>query len=172
MQVTPPRRPAPRKPSHRGRNAWIGVIGVFVILAAVGSATSRPLSVTGPTPPPGASEDAGVPDDTDNPDALPTTPPGAALLTLKGTGPQTSDPFTASGASVGVSYDYTCPTEDSFTLNFYGTNSSPLLPDELASDYGATGTNAVTEQLNGQTGPFTVEVDTACTWSIEVMGEP
>ena len=169
---TPPRRTPPRKPSHWVRNTTVGVIGVFVLLAAIGSATSRQGNISGPTAPPDvvASDDANT--DAEASDAGSPTPAGSSLLSFKGTGPTTSDPFQASGTSVEVSYDYSCPTEDSFTLNFYGTNGSPLLPDVLVSDFGATGMDAVAEPLNGQTGPFTVEVDSPCDWTIEVTGAP
>ena len=90
------------------------------------------------------------------------------LLTFKGTGPMTSDPFNSSGESVDVTYEYTCSEDASFTLNFYGTYDSPLLPDVLVSEFGASGSGTATESLNGTTGPFTVEVDSPCDWSIEV----
>jgi hypothetical protein len=173
-QVTPPRRKTPRKPSHRSRNASIAVIGVFVLLAVLGSATSRPTGNTGPTVPPDvAASDAAASDaGPDSSDEGTSAPPGESLLSFKGTGPLTSDPFQSSGDSVEVTYEYSCPTEDSFTINFYGTNSSPLLPDVIASDFGTTGTNTTTEALNRATGPFTVEVDSPCEWSVEVTGTP
>jgi hypothetical protein len=167
-QVTPPRRP-PRKPSHGTRNATIGVVAVFVILAALGSAASHRTDTTGPTVPPDlASSDAGP----DASEAGSPTPAGTTLLSITGTGPMTSEPFAASGNSVDVTYDYKCPAEDSFTINFYGTSSSPLLPEVLASEFGTSGSSTVTENLNGAPGPFTVEVDSPCTWTVEVVGAP
>ena len=169
-QATPPRR-TPRKPSHWVRNASYGVIAVFVLLAVVGAA-SRPPSSTGPTTPTDVvSADESAPDDGTSESSSPT-PAGESLLSIKGTGAQTSDEFHASGNSVGVTYDYTCPEESSFTLNFYGTNGSPLLSDVLVSDFGTTGTDTLTENLNGATGPFTVEVDASCDWTVEVTGTP
>lgn len=171
-QVTPPRRTTPRKPSHWARNTWIGIIAVFVLLAALGSAMSRPTGNTGPTAPPDAGgTDAGS-FDPNATEVVSPTPVGASLLSMKGTGPQTSDEFTASGDTVDITYDFTCPAEDSFTINFYGTNGSPVLPDVLASDFGVSGSDTVTENLNGETGPFTVEVDSPCTWTAEVVGAP
>jgi hypothetical protein len=73
---------------------------------------------------------------------------------------------------VDVKYDYTCTAEDSFTINFYGAGASPILPDVLVSDFGTQGSDTVTEALNGNTGPFTVEVDSPCTWSFTVLGQP
>ena len=173
MPPRPPRRTATRKPSHWARNASIGVIGVFVLLAALGSAANRQSIVTGATAPPDqASSEVGASDDADASDASTPTPAGTALLSMKGIGPMTSDPFHASGDSVDVTYEYTCPTADSFTLNFYGTASSPLLPDILASEFETSGSATTTENLNGTTGPFTVEVDSPCTWTVEVVGAP
>jgi hypothetical protein len=143
---------------------------VLVLLAAIGSATSRKDLITGPTPPPGAAatDDTGVePSESASP-----TPGGTTLLSIKGTGPLTSEPFNASGTSVNVAYTYRCPTEDSFTLNYYGAGVSPVLPDVLASDFGANGSDTVNEPLNANTGPFTVEIDSACDWTVEVTGTP
>lgn len=151
-----------RRPSHRVRNISFGVIGVFVLLAAIGSATNRPTSFAAPTVPP----DAGASDE------VTPAPPGTTLFTFEGTGPMTSDPFQSSGETVEVAYDYTCTAEDTFTINFYGTYDTPLLPDVLVSEFGASGSGTAAESLNGTTGPFTVEVDTPCKWSIEVAGTP
>jgi hypothetical protein len=169
---TPPKRTPPRKPSHWVRNASIGVIGVFVLLAAIGSAASRQGNITGPTAPPDvvASDEANS--SAEASEEVSPTPGETSLLSIKGTGPITSDPFRASGINVGVTYEYTCPADDSFTLNFYGTNGSPLLPDVLVSDFGTTGTDTLTETLSGATGPFTVEVDSPCSWTVEVTGTP
>jgi hypothetical protein len=73
---------------------------------------------------------------------------------------------------VDVAYTFTCTADDTFTVNFYGTNGSPVLPDVIASDFGTTGSETVNEPLNGETGPFTVEVDSPCAWTIDVTGTP
>lgn len=178
-EVTPPiatpparttrRRTPPKKPSHLSRNITIGVIGIFVILAAIGSAASRDSTVAGATVPPDAvpSQDQAEASEEASPTAGSTS-----LLSIKGTGPTTSDEFSASGTSVDVAYTYTCSTEDSFSLNFYGAGVSPVLPDVLASEFGTTGDDTVNEPLSGSTGPFTVEVDTPCDWTVEVTGTP
>ena len=75
--------------------------------------------------------------------------------------------FQASGDGVGVTYDYKCTAADSFTINFFGTNGSPLLPDVITSEFDTNGSSTATENLNGATGPLHVEVDSACTWSVE-----
>jgi hypothetical protein len=172
--ATPParatrQRTPPKKPSHWSRNITLAVIGVFVLLAAIGSASSREGSVTGPTAPPEAIASQ---DDVEASEAASPTPGGTTLLSIKGTGPTTSDEFKASGSSVNIAYTYTCAAEDTFTLNIYGTNASPILPDVLASDFGASGGDTANEPLNGATGPFTIEVDTPCDWTVEVTGTP
>ena len=98
--MTAPTTP-PWKPSHLARNAWIGLITVMVVLAVVGSITSRPESNTAAiTPPPDVASE--------EPSEEPTpTPIGQTLLSFKGTGMETSDPFSAGGDSVDVTYDYT-----------------------------------------------------------------
>ena len=124
----------------------------------------------------GPAATAGGPGATDAgfPDVSPSPPPsGATLLSIKGTGPLVSDDFQASGDSVDVKYDYTCGPNDSFSADFYGAQQSPLLPDNLVSDDpGASGSSITTENLNGMSGPFHVEVDSTCTWSITVIGQP
>ena len=164
----PRRRTPPKRPSHWVRNTTIGVIGVFVILAAVGSAASRDRNTLVPV----ASSDAIASDDTgvEATESASPTPGKDVLLSIKGTGPLTSDEFGASGLSVEVAYTYACPTEDSFTLNFYGAAASPILPDVLASEFGTTGADTVNEPLNSATGPFTVEIDSQCDWTVEVTG--
>jgi hypothetical protein len=164
-QVTPPGRQ-----SHWFRNISIGVIVLMVLLAALGSAANRQTAnVAAPEPSAGpASSDVAFPDDSPSP-----PPSGATLLSIKGTGPKTSDDFQAGGDSVDVKYDYTCAAADSFSLDFYGANQSPLLPDNLvSSDQGQSDASITTENLNGMTGPFHIEIDTACEWSVEVIGEP
>ena len=168
-------RTPPRKPSHWIRNASIGVIAVMVLLGAIGSWENRQLG-NAPPPLPSAGPVASGPSASDVgfPDISPSPPPsGQTLLSIKGTGPLTSDNFTASGDSVDVTYDYKCGANDSFTLDFYGANQSPLLSDNLvSSDPGDVDSSTTTENLNGMAGPFHVEVTSTCPWSVEVIGQP
>jgi hypothetical protein len=158
------------KSSHWLRNASIGVMVGMVVLAVLGYAARPPTNSAGSEPPPvpTASDDGSA---FESPSPSPT-PVGQTLLSIKGTGPATSDPFAASGDAVDVTYDFTCTAEDSFTVNFYGAGASPILPDVLVSDFGTQGSGTTTENLNGATGPFTVEVDTQCSWSVTVLGQP
>jgi hypothetical protein len=171
-EMRPPRR-APRKgPSHWARNVWIAIIGVFVLLAALGSAVNRQSLLAEQTPPPGAVASDAVPGEPGEDEESPSVTPGGELVSLQGSGAMTSDPFGASGETVDVTYEYTCTDAASFTLNFYGTYDSPLLPDVLASEFAESGAGTATESLGGMPGPFTVEVDTPCDWSVEVLGAP
>jgi hypothetical protein len=165
--VTAPTTPQ-WKPSHWLRNASIGVVVGMVALAVLGFAARPPTDTAAPgTPPVPAASDDGPALESPSP-----SPVGQTLLSSKGTGLATSDPFAASGDAVDVTYDFTCTAEDSFTINFYGAGASPILPDVLVSDFGTQGSGTTTEYLNGATGPFTIEVDTPCTWSITVLGQP
>ncbi len=164
------KRTPPRKPSHWVRNASIGVVVVMVALAALGIAQNRDTGNAAPPQPSAGpvSSDAGFPDESPSP-----PPSGQTLLSIKGTGPMTSDSFKASGDSVDVTYDYTCGANDSFALDFYGANQSPLLPDNLVSDdLGQSNSSTTTENLNGMAGPFHLEITSTCTWSVEVIGQP
>ena len=40
------------------------------------------------------------------------------------------------------------------------------------SEFGATDSGTTNESLNGAPGPFHLEVDSDCTWSIKVLGTP
>ena len=155
------------KESHWVRNASIAVIAVFVGLAVIGVLQNRPTDFV---PPPGqatpASSDEVLPTDTPVP-----TSGAEVLLTMSGTSGARSEPFPASGESVDVAYDYACTEFAGFAINFYGTASSPLLPDILVqSESGATDSAISTENLNGAAGPFRVEVVSDCTWSLKVLG--
>jgi hypothetical protein len=157
------------------RNASIGVVVVMVALAAVGSwenrqtgQTARPEPSPGPVASSASSSDGGFPDQSPSP-----PPSGSTLLSIKGTGDKTSDDFHANGDSVDVEYGYTCGANDSFTASFFGAGPSPILPDILvSSDTGASDSSITTEDLNGNTGPFHLEIASGCTWSVEVIGQP
>jgi hypothetical protein len=104
--------------------------------------------------------------------AASATPAGSTLIAMSGTGPKTSGEFHSTGSSVNVSYEYTCSPAGNFTVNFYGTNGSPVLADVIVDELGTTGAATVVENLNGTTGPFTVEVVSECTWTVNVSGTP
>ncbi|MGO9177748.1 MAG: hypothetical protein ACLQBX_02655 [Candidatus Limnocylindrales bacterium] len=158
--------------SHRLRTASSGVVATFVLLAvlacggstagATGNAASAaPAAVTAAATPVVA---------------------GGTLLAVRGTGNKTSSSFQASGASVNVNWTYNCASASvapgasagsgTFSLNFYGTEGSPALSDQLVSEFGATDSGTTNEPLNGAKGPFHFEVDSDCTWSVTVLGAP
>ncbi|MEX1173325.1 MAG: hypothetical protein WEG56_12025 [Chloroflexota bacterium] len=168
----PPSRAARMGQSHWSRNIWIAVIGVFVLLAALGSAMNRQSLVAEQTAPPEVGASDAIPTDPGTGEESPPAATGSTLIAIEGSGAMTSEPFVASGESVELTYEYACAEAASFTLNFYGTYDSPLLPDVLVSEFGESGAGTATESLGGTTGPFTVEVDTVCDWSIEVVGIP
>jgi hypothetical protein len=171
-ETRPPRRAARKGPSHWARNTWIAIIGVFILLAVLGSAVNRQSLIAEQTPPPGAAASDAVPTEPGEGQESPSVAPGGSLVSVQGNGPMTSDSFGASGETVDVTYEYTCSDAASFTLNFYGAYDSPLLPDVLVSEFAESGSGTATESLGGMTGPFTVEVDTVCDWSVEVLGAP
>jgi hypothetical protein len=171
-EAQPPRRAAQKGQSHWSRNIWIAIIGVFILLAALGSAMNRQSLLAEQTPPPGAGASDAVPTEPDTGEESPPAATGSTLIAFEGSGAVTSEPFGASGESVELTYEYTCDEAASFTLNYYGTYDSPLLPDVLVSEFAESGSGTASENLGGMTGPFTVEVDTVCDWSIEVLGTP
>ena len=71
-----------------------------------------------------------------------------------------------------MKYSFTCAAPSAFTLNFYGTNGSPELPDVLIDDFAAQGADTITESLNGASGPFHFDVVSPCDWSVTVLGTP
>jgi hypothetical protein len=171
-EARPPRRAARRGQSHWSRNIWIAIIGAFILLAALGSAMNRQSLIAEQSPPPEVGASDAVPTEPGTGEESPPAATGSTLIAFDGSGAMTSEPFGASGESVELTYEYTCAEAASFTLNYYGTYDSPLLPDVLVSEFGESGSGTVSENLGGTTGPFTVEVDTVCEWSIEVAGTP
>ena len=171
-EARPPRRPAQRGQSHWSRNIWIAIIGVFILLAALGSAVNRQSLIAEQSLPPAVETSDAVPTEPGTDEESSPIVSGSTLIAFEGSGALTSEPFGASGESVELTYEYTCDEAASFTLNYYGTYDSPLLPDVLVSEFGDGGSGTASESLGGMTGPFTVEVDTVCDWSVEVLGTP
>jgi len=159
--VTTPAKASRR--SQRIRSTLVALVVLATVAAILGSCKGHAAlsSSAVASEAPVASEEA-----------VTETPAGSILLSLSGTGPRTSDEFHSSGTSVDVSYEYTCAQENNFTVNFYGTNGSPVLPDIVADEYGTTGAASTVENLNGVTGPFTVEVVSECDWTVKVSGTP
>jgi hypothetical protein len=153
-QVTPL-----RQPSRRLRRSLVG-IAIGLLLPGVLGACAGHVAIT-------EAPDTAAPDVTES--ATPAVP-GTVLLEVTGSGDKTSDAFSATGDSVDVSYSYKCTDPGSFTLNFYGTNVSPALPDVITDEFGTERSDTTTEQLNGATGPFHVEVVTVCKWTVKVTG--
>jgi len=106
---------------------------------------------------------------------VPPPTPGT-LLSISGSGIKSSKEFAASGDSVDVTYTYNCSSfgaEGNFIINFYGANSlGPDIPDGIANDLGMSGGDTSTEYLNGATGPFHLEVNSECKWTVKVIGMP
>lgn len=142
---------------QRPGNAAIGLVILVPVLAL--GCSSASVATTAP------SSEAPLPSDT-------PVPSGIVLLTVSGEGDKVSESFGASGDSVVVTYRYDCSTPGTFALNFFGTNASPKLPDVITDEFGTTRSDTATENLNGATGPFHVEVTSQCAWSIEVVGAP
>ena len=167
-KVTPARRTPPRKPSHWLRNASIGVIAVFVLLAALGFRREPPDEQRGAngSARPGffrrGSSDRHARADSGQQD--PAFDQGHRQRDVRA--------VSASGDSVDVTYDYTCTECGQLHAQLLRDPRSALLPDVLAKRIRHDGSGTTTESLNGATGPFHVEVDSACAWSIEVVGTP
>jgi len=104
---------------------------------------------------------------------LPTPP---TLLSISGSGIKTSKTFSWSGGSVDLTYTFNCSnfgSQGNFQIYFYGANSfDPTLPDILANDLAKSGGDTTTEYLNGATGPFHMEMNSECKWTVKVVGMP
>ena len=162
------RRTPTWKPSHWARNAWIALIAVFVVLAAIGSASTPRTTGTDVSLPP----DLGSVEPGEGSSEVSPSVEAVSLLRLEGSGSRASEPFEASGDSVEVRYEFTCSEAAGFDLSFFGTYDSPLLPDVLASEFDTTGSGTTSESLNGALGPFHVEIASGCDWVVEVLGTP
>jgi hypothetical protein len=104
---------------------------------------------------------------------LPTPP---TLLSISGSGIKTSKTFSWSGGSVDLTYTFNCSnfgSQGNFQIYFYGASIlGPTVPDILANDLAAKGGDTTTEYLNGATGPFHLEVNSECNWTVAVTGMP
>ena len=162
----------PLRASRSLRDASRGGVVALVLLAVAGCG-GTPAATTSSVAPasPAATTAAATP-----------VVAGTTVFAISGSGNKTTASFQASGASVNVAWTYDCASASvapgasagsgSFTLSFYGTEGSPALSDQLASEFGATDSGTTNEPLNGATGPFHLEVDSDCTWSIKVLGTP
>ena len=145
-------------------------------------ATSEPTDTPAPTPTPGPTamhSPTAAPTPTPRPTAVPTrtplpTPP--TLLSISGSGIKTSKTFSWSGGSVDLTYTFNCSnfgSQGNFQIYFYGASIlGPTVPDILANDLAAKGGDTTTEYLNGATGPFHLEVNSECNWTVAVTGMP
>lgn len=140
----------------------------LIVLGLVSACSGSPASTAGAAPSEAVASEAAV-------DTTPL-PTGSVLLEETGTGASTTKEFQASGNSVAVSWTYDCAAasagEGAFAVYFYGIYGSPALSDELTNGFGSSGSDATAEPLNGNTGPFHVEIDTECSWTLKVVGAP
>ena len=151
--------------SPRRLGVLVGVLVVVTSVALVGCKGRTPAATDTPAPADASAAPSAAPSDIPTP-----TVAGSTIITLAGKGNKTSDQFQATGDSVDVKYTYTCAEPSAFTLNFYGTNGSPELPDVLIDDFAATGADTITESLNGASGPFHFDVVSTCDWTVTVLG--
>lgn len=150
----------PRRTTAHTPSSLIGAAVCATLVLAACHATVTPAP--SPTEPPPTIEASPTP-----------SPVGQTLVELKGKGNATSATFQASGEAVGVDFSYDCGADGaSFTLNFYGANVSPVLPDVITDEFGTTRADSVSEPLNSQPGPFHFEVVTDCSWTVKVTGQP
>lgn len=73
-----------------------------------------------------------------------------------------------------VTYTFNCSnfgSEGNFQIYFYGANLFGI-PDILANDLAKKGGDTTTEYLNGATGPFHLEMNSECKWTVKVIGMP
>ena len=102
--------------------------------------------------------------------------PAEILLSWSGTGEMKSDAFNSIGDHVDVRYRFDCPYADlasTMSILIYGANpAGPDVPDSIASGSIPGGSASASVDLNGSTGPFTIRVDSICSWTIDVMGLP
>jgi hypothetical protein len=113
------------------------------------------------------------------PDPTPTATPKPTpaptprtLLKFSGNGIENSTPFTASGASVSVTYNFSCKSYGggaNFSADFVGADSSD---NPIASSLSGSGNGSTTIYLSGTSGPYQVEVKSGCSWTITVTGMP
>jgi hypothetical protein len=103
-----------------------------------------------------------------------TTPAATpqVLLTLSGNGVKNSGPFSASGDSVAVAYSFDC-TSFGFSGNFIAELvGADGFPKWIANAMAKSGKDTTTVYLSGTSGPYHIEVNSECSWSVIVAGMP
>ncbi len=126
----------------------------FALQADIAVATPAPSPRPAPTPVP--------------------KPTAKTLLSFKGSGIKSSKPFHASGDSVDVVYTYNCSNfgfDGNFQVYFYGAGLFGG-PDIVVNELGMSGKSRTTEYLDGASGPFHIEVNSECNWSVVIVGTP
>ena len=176
--------------SRRGKVVVVAVaVVVLAALAAAGgnSNTGTPSASPGGSTAPVAAAATSAPTQAEaavtpapaTPAPTPTPAPAATaktLLSVTGNGIKATKSFRASGDSVDVSYAFNCSSfgqSGNFQIMFYGASAlGPSLPDILANQLALKGSDTTTEYLNGNTGPFHMEINSECAWTVKVIGTP
>jgi len=109
------------------------------------------------------------------PNSAPGTPSGTTLFTGTGTGMGATAPFSASGPFMTLAYQYgPCDSGVVFVVSVVGTiAANSALEHPVVSGLEATsGSGSTPIYLNSQPGPFHLEVNSTCPWSLTVTGQP
>jgi hypothetical protein len=146
------------------------------------SATPLALSPTpGATPSvtPTATPTAQVtdtPEPTDTPDPTDTPVPKKLFLSFTGSGIKTSKKFSDPDftyAQFEIVWSYDCSAgfgTGTFIVDWYDDSSD--LPDGLTNELGKKGHDVTYEYNDVNGGPYHIEVNSECKWSVKVYGVP
>ncbi len=148
------------------RIVFLAAAALLLAACTAPSDTAAPSSA--PTQAPAATA---VP--TVAPTAAPTMAPSpVTLLTLKGTGIKNSATFGASGDSVSVAYTFDCATfgaSGNFIADLVGSDGSD---ESIANALSASGSDSTVVYLANTAGPYHVEVNSECSWTVTITGTP
>jgi hypothetical protein len=168
---TPPPPPrityAPPRPRGRGTPAWVyaAIVGLVVVVAAVVvvALTRRSGTATAADTTPISAQPSDPPSVT--PAAAPSASP-VTLLSLQGSGIQTTQKFTTTSDDWDMAYRYDCSnfgTAGNFQVFVY--NGGGSLDDVGANELGTAGLKI---QHFHQGGTFYLTINSECTWTVKV----
>jgi hypothetical protein len=174
---------APARPPRKRRRpwGWVAVAGLLVIVIAVvvGFSGNKGKANTASTTSPAVAEPSAIasapavpqptpiPTPTPSPTPSPPPPSPVTLLSIQGSGIQTTEKFTTTSDDWDMAYLYDCSSfiggTGNFIVNIYNGDGS--LDDIGANELGA---GALKIQHFHQGGTFYLSINSECNWTVKV----
>ncbi len=178
-----PYGPPPSK--KRKVPVWLWVIGGIVVIAiigsAIGAAASKKKTGTTASAPRSAATDSPAQAPTGAPSAVHVTKPPAAvattppftpktLLSISGSGTQSTQKFTTGTNDWDLAYSYDCSGfvggSGNFIVDIYNGDGTPSFENQGANELGA---GALKVQHYHSGGTFYLQISSECSWTVKAL---